>query len=385
MLIYGGAMLSFKKLIIFLAVFLSVNVFAEQLIDKKQKINKPWVLGYFEGGPYSDYKKILTETVTAMMNDGLLEQKRIPAFSGEQTAELWTWLAENLSNSMITFSKDFYFSADWDEKKREKYQVEATELLINKEVDLLIAMGTWAGQSFANNQHNVPTIVMSASDPISSNIVRSIEDSGYDHVHATIDPERYQRQITLFHEVIGFKRLGIAYEDTVEGRSYAALDIVLQQAEQLNFDVIPCFTLSDISDSNKANRSVIDCFNELSKKTDAIYVTVQGGVNRETLPTLVEIVNKNKIPTFSQSGVDEVKKGMLLSLSQAGFKYVGDFQADVIKRVISGESPREISQLFEEPPRMAVNIKSAEIIGFNPPLILLGLADKIFHTIEGSR
>ncbi len=385
MLIYGGAMLSFKKLIIFLAVFLSVNVFAEQLIDKKQKINKPWVLGYFEGGPYSDYKKILTETVTAMMNDGLLEQKRIPAFSGEQTAELWTWLAENLSNSMITFSKDFYFSADWDEKKREKYQVEATELLINKEVDLLIAMGTWAGQSFANNQHNIPTIVMSASDPISSNIVRSIEDSGYDHVHATIDPERYQRQITLFHEVIGFKRLGIAYEDTVEGRSYAALDIVLQKAEQLNFDVIPCFTLSDISDSNKANMSVIDCFNELSKKTDAIYVTVQGGVNRETLPTLVEIVNKNKIPTFSQSGVDEVKKGMLLSLSQAGFKYVGDFQADVIKRVISGESPREISQLFEEPPRMAVNIKSAEIIGFNPPLILLGLADEIFHTIEGSR
>ena len=378
-------MLSFKKLIIFLAVFLSVNVFAEQLIDKKQKINKPWVLGYFEGGPYSDYKKILTETVTAMMNDGLLEQKRIPEFSGEQTAELWTWLAENLSNSMITFSKDFYFSADWDEKKREKYQVEATELLINKEVDLLIAMGTWAGQSFANNQHNVPTIVMSASDPISSNIVRSIEDSGYDHVHATIDPERYQRQITLFHEVIGFKRLGIAYEDTVEGRSYAALDIVLQKAEQLNFDVIPCFTLSDISDSNKANMSVIDCFNELSKKTDAIYVTVQGGVNRETLPTLVEIVNKNKIPTFSQSGVDEVKKGMLLSLSQAGFKYVGDFQADVIKRVISGESPREISQLFEEPPRMAVNIKSAEIIGFNPPLILLGLADEIFHTIEGSR
>ena len=385
MLIYGGAMLSFKKLIIFLAVFLSVNVFAEQLIDKKQKINKPWVLGYFEGGPYSDYKKILTETVTAMMNDGLLEQKRIPAFSGEQTAELWTWLAENLSNSMITFSKDFYFSADWDEKKREKYQVEATELLINKEVDLLIAMGTWAGQSFANNQHNVPTIVMSASDPISSNIVRSIEDSGYDHVHATIDPERYQRQITLFHEVIGFKRLGIAYEDTVEGRSYAALDIVLQKAEQLNFDVIPCFTLSDISDSNKANMSVIDCFNELSKKTDAIYVTVQGGVNRETLPTLVEIVNKNKIPTFSQSGVDEVKKGMLLSLSQAGFKYVGDFQADVIKRVISGESPREISQFFEEPPRMAVNIKSAEIIGFNPPLILLGLADEIFHTIEGGR
>ncbi len=385
MLIYGGAMLSFKKLIIFLAVFLSVNVFAEQLIDKKQKINKPWVLGYFEGGSYSDYKKILTETVTAMMNDGLLEQKRIPAFSGEQTAELWTWLAENLSNSMITFSKDFYFSADWDEKKREKYQVEATELLINKEVDLLIAMGTWAGQSFANNQHNVPTIVMSASDPISSNIVRSIEDSGYDHVHATIDPERYQRQITLFHEVIGFKRLGIAYEDTVEGRSYAALDIVLQKAEQLNFDVIPCFTLSDISDSNKANMSVIDCFNELSKKTDAIYVTVQGGVNRETLHTLVEIVNKNKIPTFSQSGVDEVKKGMLLSLSQAGFKYVGDFQADVIKRVISGESPREISQLFEEPPRMAVNIKSAEIIGFNPPLILLGLADEIFHTIEGSR
>lgn len=378
-------MFTMKNALICMVIFLSVSVMADEKIVPKDNNGKPWVVGYFEGGPYLDYKKILTETVVAMMEDGWLEKQKIPEFSGEGTSELWMWLAENSSNNIIEFSQDFYYSADWDDQKRSEYQVEATKLLGAEKINLLVAMGTWAGQSFANNQHKVPTIVMSASDPVSSNIVKSLDDSGYDHVHATIDPERYQRQVTLFYEIIGFKRLGIAYEDSVEGRSYAALDIVNQKAQKLGFEVVPCYTLSDISDSEKANNSVINCFKELSKKVDAIYVTVQGGVNSETLPDLVEIVTENKIPTFSQSGVDEVRMGVLLSLSQAGFKYVGIFQAGVVERILSGVKPRDISQLFEEPPRMAINIKSAESIGFNPPLILLGLADEIFHTIEAGR
>lgn len=39
------------------------------------------------------------------------------------------------------------------------------------------------------------------------------QDSGIDHVHARCDPKRYQRQIRLFHDIIGFKRLGAVYDD----------------------------------------------------------------------------------------------------------------------------------------------------------------------------
>ncbi|NMQ19414.1 hypothetical protein E4P82_09535 [Candidatus Competibacter phosphatis] len=61
------------------------------------------------------------------------------------------------------------------------------------------------------------------------------------------------------------------------------------------------------------------------KKVDAIYITQQNGVNSKTLPDIVKIASTHHIPTFSQAGSTEVKAGLLLSLSQAGFKYVGNF------------------------------------------------------------
>jgi hypothetical protein len=175
--------------------------------------------------------------------------------------------------------------------------------------------------------------------------------------------------------------LGIAYEDTVEGRSYASLDIIEKVAKELNFDIVKCHTKSDIADKDAAGESVIKCFETISKKADAIYATLQGGVNSKTLPKLVQIANASKIPTFSQSGSDEVKEGFLLSQSHSGFKYVGLFHAQTMGKVFNGASPRQLTQIFEGPPKIAINLKTAEIIGFNPPMILLGAADEIFNSI----
>lgn len=120
----------------------------------------------------------------------------------------------------------------------------------------------------------------------------------------------------------------------------------------------------------------------IDKKVEAIYITQQNGVNNETLPDLVKIANENHIPTFSQAGSAEVKAGLLLSLSQAGFKYVGNFEAQTIAQVLNGAKPNQLKQLFEEPPKVAINLKTAEIIGFDPPIVMLGAADEIFHEIE---
>ncbi len=76
-----------------------------------------------------------------------------------------------------------------------------------------------------------------------------------------------------------------------------------------------------------------------------------------------------------------MKYGLLLSLSQAGFKYVGEFHAQTIAKILNGAKPNQLVQLFEEPPKIAINLKTAEIIGFNPPMVLLGATDEIFSEI----
>ena len=98
---------------------------------------------------------------------------------------------------------------------------------------------------------------------------------------------------------------------------------------------------------------------------------------------LVEIANEAKIPTFSQSGSEEVKYGFLASLSQAGFKYIGQYHAEILAKMFNGAQPSELPQLFEEPPKIAINIKTAEVIGFNPPVDIMLAADEIFTTLMG--
>ena len=251
-----------------------------------------------------------------------------------------------------------------------------------KDIDLLIAMGTWAGKDFANDKHATPTMVLSASDPLSAGIIKSVEDSGFDHLHASVDPFRYERQLRVFHEIVDFKKLGVAYENTVNGKSYAAIDKVEKVAKDRGFEIVRCFTKSDIADTKIAEKSVQQCFNNLVQKADAIYVTVQGGISMRSIPMLVKIANEHKIPTFSQSGSEEVKYGFFVSISQAGFKYVGEFHAMTFAKVFNGAKPNQLDQLFQEPPKIAINLKTAEIIGFDPPLVLLGSADEIYKDIE---
>ena len=49
--------------------------------------------------------------------------------------------------------------------------------------------------------------------------------------------------------------------------------------------------------------------------------------------------------------------------------------------MFNGAFPNQLHQLFEEPPKIAINLKTAELIGFNPPVVLLGAADEIFQSI----
>ena len=344
---------------------------------------KRWRIGYYEGGEYIDYQKILIETIRGLMKLGWMEVAEIPSQQGEETESLWQWLASEARSDYLEFVADAHYSARWDDALRDT----ARGALINRlnkqqDLDLMIAMGTWAGQDLAKNRHNVATMVLSASDPLSAGIIKSVEDSGLEHVHATVDPTRYERQISIFHDIVGFSRLGMAYEDTVSGRSYAAIDAVEQLAQERGFEVVHCHTQSDIQDVQLAEASVIACFEKLVQEVDAIYVTNQGGVTRHSVPKLVQLANAHHIPTFSMAGSEEVKYGILASLSQAGFRYVGEFHAATFAKVFNGARPNDLDQLFEEPPKIALNLKTAEIIGFNPPLLLLGAADEIFQDIK---
>lgn len=332
-------------------------------------------LAYYEGGQYPDYVIILKQTLRGLMDVGWIEPAEFPDF-GKDHKKFWLWASDHLKSRYIEFARDGYFSSgDFDKALRGKVQKEYFKKAGT--FDLVIAMGTWAGQDLANNLHKTPVMLASTSDPIGSGIIKSATDSGLDHFHAKVDPDRYRRQVKIFHEIIGFKRLGVIYENSTEGRSYAAMEDLHRQAKKLNFELVLCEAPFSGVDITEAERNVVTCAKNLVGKVDAVYITVHRGNTPQGFKASVTLFNDNKIPTFSQLGADEVKNGALMSISQAGFKSVGLFHARVAARILRGEKPRNIGQVFVSPARIALNMTTAKKIGFKPTVDILLAADEI--------
>jgi len=134
-----------------------------------------------------------------------------------------------------------------------------------------------------------------------------------------------------------------------------------------------------------ATAGMVKCYAELSPKVDAIYVTVHRGVYPEVMPEILAPLFKHKIPSFSQRGPVEVKHGVLLSIARADFSEVGRWHAAVAAKIFNGAKARDLNQIFEDPKKIALNIKTALLIGYDPPVDVLGAADEIYEEIAQAK
>ena len=99
----------------------------------------------------------------------------------------------------VEFVGDAHYTAgDFDPERRKQVRPEIIERLSQRQdIDLMIAMGTWAGQDLANDAVTTPIVVASTSDPVASKIIPSPDDSGRPNLHAKVEPGRYGRQVEL--------------------------------------------------------------------------------------------------------------------------------------------------------------------------------------------
>ncbi|MFH1139885.1 MAG: ABC transporter substrate binding protein [Pseudomonadota bacterium] len=345
---------------------------------------KPWRLGYLEGGAYNDYLPVFKSIVENLVRLGWIENPDRPCLQQAcSTRQAWDCLAGPAGGRFIEFASDAYWSADWDaDKRRANLDDFLARTREKKDLDLMIAMGAWAGRDLAAASHHTPTIVCSTSNAVASGIIRSPEDSGLDHVHARVDPTRYARQIRLFHEIAKFKTLGVVFEDTVEGRTYAGLDQIQPVAAAKGFQIIPCHAPFANVDQRTADETAVKCYEKLATETDAIYIAIHRGVNKGNMKKILAPLIKNRVPNFAMGTLYEVRYGAMMSMAQPDFDYAGRFYAETMAKVLNGAKPRDIGQILEDPQAICVNIEAARLVGFDFPMSILGGADEIVREIE---
>ncbi|BBO84403.1 hypothetical protein DSCO28_49690 [Desulfosarcina ovata subsp. sediminis] len=359
-------------------VLIPTFVIADSVQPRNPDGNGKWRILYYEGGPYIDYTDCMRAIIKGLMEYGWIETADLPVIDGDQEKPYWDWLATEGRSKHLMFSPGDAFSVGWVEEDRDTVKKKVLNRLNSGDIDLVIAMGSWAGQDLATNQHHVPTVVVSTSNPIQANIIDSAEDSGLDHVTARVDSKRYIRQIRMFHRIVGFKRLGVVYENSVDGRLYSAIKELEIVSNERHFEIVRCYFSDTQKNREIAGRDCLKCVEQVADIADAFYLTAMLAIDEQIIP-IAEILKKKGLPSFSMNGSKNVEKGILMSVStDEGYRAQGLYDAKKIIDILNGAKPRDLEQEFPDPLDIAINMDTAREIGFSVPDGVLRVAHKIY-------
>lgn len=277
-------------------------------------------------------------------------------------------------------------SPGWEPENMARLPREAEALMRRDDLDLIVGMGTAAVKALlAANNGRTPIIGMGMADPIAAGVVPSATDSGVDNFTCHVIADRWSTMFRVFHDVVGFKKLGILYQNTPEGRVYAALDDARAIASELGFAVAAYGDLSSAETDDECRRGLEALRND---GMDAFFIGPLNCFDQESndVAALLALINSWKIPTFARDGSDFVRAGALMGFSTWNFGPTGEFLANQALAILRGARPRSVSMLDRMEPTIAINLQTASTIGFYFPLDVLVVADEIFdRTLPPSR
>ena len=335
-----------KRFLLIIFAFLLL-IFPNQVIG-----GKIFKIGYLEGGDYW----LFSSTINSV----------------KQALEKQAW------TDKIEFVENAFFSPGW-EKGETVWDEKAEELMKRDDLDLIIGMGTDATRSLLKKNNNrTPILGMAVSNALKSEFIKNNEDSGIDNFTVRIVPGRYKRMFEIFHQVIGFKKLGLIYSDTESGRNYTNLDSAMEVAKERGFELVE-YKLED--------ENCEECLKGLKKlveqKIDAFFIPslLCFDWKKSDVNKLFQFLQQKDIPSFARNGSRDVRAGALMGFSTIDFTKRGEFLADKILKIFEGAKPRDLIMQDNAIPKISLNIYVASEIGFDPPFDILAATDEIYQEI----
>lgn len=279
----------------------------------------------------------------------------------------------------VEFPADAHLSPGWEPENMARLPEAAGELMRRGDLDLIVGMGTAAVKALlAGNNGHTPILGMGMADPVAAGVVRGVADSGVDNFTCQVITDRWTSMFRVFHDVVGFRKLGILYQNTPEGRVYAALDDVQSVASELGFAVVSHGGLSSAETDDECRQGLARLREE---GMDAFFIGPLNCFDQEKndVAALLRLLNDWKVPTFARDGSDFVKSGALMGFSTWNFGPTGQFLANQAVAVLNGTAPRSIPMQDRMEPTIAINLETAVRIGFQFPFDVLVVADEIFE------
>jgi ABC-type uncharacterized transport system substrate-binding protein len=341
-----------------------------------------WKVAYVETGPYPNYAGTLYYLLKGLESKGWLNNTNAVNYiwGQDDSKEIWEYLSSHKDISdTLEFLPDFYYSLKTTPGKESEILSRLTNL---READIVIVMGTVAGKLLAKEDLKSKMMIFSTSNAVTSGISKELNASGRFNIWAHMSPIRYTQQLEIFSDIFKVKNLGIVYEDTPNGRAFAAIKDIETISAKKGFKVISIKLngANNLSEQDQFFKNLLAAHKELAPKVDAFYYVVSPapGLKLEHLYSVLLPFYERKIPVFSQLGDTEVKEGALLSIARTDFSGIGSFGAQTMIVSLKGADMSRLPQVYNDRISLAINLEIAKRIGYTPEFTTLLIADKLF-------
>jgi putative ABC transport system substrate-binding protein len=217
--------------------------------------------------------------------------------------------------------------------------------------DLVIAIATPSAQAAAKAIQDVPVVFSTVTDPISAQLVASLEKPDK-NVTGTSDKVSMEQQLDLILQFIpDLKKLGVVYT-TSEVNAEVQVKDLEETAKKKGIELVK----AGISSQNEVQVGT----QSLVGKAEAILIPIDNTVV-SAFEGVLGVAEKAKIPVFA-SDIDTVKRGAVATYGIDYYK-MGKQTGEMAARILGGQkvadNPVEVSKEAD----LYINEKAAGVFG----------------------
>lgn len=262
------------------------------------------------------------------------------------------------------------------------------KLLDDPEVDIVIAMGLSASHQAARIE-DLPKPVIAAfvadaqlqSFPAvrwQNRIASGKDNFTYlasvrlaEEGQATPGQTTVDEAIEVFHDAVGFRHLVIVVDRlTLESLPVLVSSKAQEITARLNVET------TVIAFDN----SVVDLLDSIPDGADAVFVGPLLRLDGDGIRALADGLIEKRLPSFSILGRAELVHGLLMASAgraEDEVRYTRRLALNV-QRILLGDEAGEIDVRISEPQRLAINMRTANAIGFYPRYAVLADAEQLY-------
>jgi ABC-type uncharacterized transport system substrate-binding protein len=368
---------------VFAVLYIHKDLESELTISHTPCLNngEKWKLAYVEGGHFYQYSASLEHLINGLVALGWMAPVDWQSLPPNATSkEKWNYLSTYAESDFLEFPRDNYWSSNWKHSARSNIRKAVLKKIHKGQIDLILAMGTWAGQDLSNSLHKTPVMVINSINPVEAGIIRTAHYSHFKHVYACFDPHFIMRQVRIFSLLVNFKKLGVVCDINQRGDFYSCLSTLKKAAQQRGFELVirkvPIFSVP----TETREKELLTAYQELAKEVDAMWITSGMIHSTQKSVRLLSPFFKNAIPTWTPFGERGVQNGVLFGAA-VPFAQHGIDHALVIAKILNGATPASLIKPHENKYELTMNNATAKTIGFKIPSGLMAAIDKTYLKI----